>query len=171
MRSDLHATIAPATGSATLWGVMLTGLLLAACATDVRARRIPNALVLATLGAGLVRAALATAAGPYAVGVQAALLGALLGLAAWLPLYALGALGAGDVKLFAAAAAWLGPQGVLPASTYAALAGGVLALGWLALGALRQSPPRQAPATRRDRRLPYGTAVAAGVLMVVWGSA
>ena len=147
--------------------VLLTGLLLAACVADVRARRIPNALVLGILGAGVGCAALAGAPAPYAAGVQPAVTGALLGLAAWLPLYALGALGAGDVKLFAAAAAWLGPRGVLPATTYAAVAGGVLALAWVAAGALRSR--RGAPP--RDRRLPYGLAVAAGVLAVAWGPA
>ena len=148
--------------------LLLTALLLAACVADVRARRIPNALVLAVLSAGIVRAAaaplLAPAAAPYAAGVTAALLGALLGLAAWVPLYALGVLGAGDVKLFAAAAAWMGPHGVLPASTYAALAGGVLALVWGARGL-------RATQGRPDRRLPYGIAITVGVLATVWGGA
>jgi prepilin peptidase CpaA len=149
---------------------VLTALLLAACAADVRARRIPNALVLAVLGAGLARAALASglapaaaAHGPYAASLWAAALGALVGLAAWLPFYAAGVLGAGDVKLFAAAAAWLGPQGVLPATTYAALAGGALALVWM----LRRRAPARAG---RDARLPYGVAISAGVLITVWGA-
>ena len=86
-----------------------TAVLLAACATDVRARRIPNALVLALLGGALVRASLAawtTVPTPgLAAGPVDALLGAACGLALWLPFYVAGAFGAGDVKLFAAAAA------------------------------------------------------------------
>ena len=63
---------------------------------------------------------------------------------------ALGVLGAGDVKLFAAGAAWLGPAGVWPATTYAALAGGVLALGWVVLGRRRplELPARSSAAAR-----------------------
>lgn len=151
--------------------VVLSGLLAAAAVHDLRARRIPNALVLATLGTGLARAAALSAAGagpaaPLAPGLLAALVGTAVGLAAWLPFYAFGLLGAGDVKLFAAAAAWLGPQGVLPASTWAAAAGAVLAAGWT----LWRRAPRPG-ATAADRRLPYGVAVAAGVLLVAWGAA
>jgi prepilin peptidase CpaA len=96
-----------------------------------------------------------------------------VGLAAWLPPYALGALGAGDVKLFAAAAAWLGPRGVLPATLYAALAGGALALAWVVRGQMAGArPAADGPRRRRrDARLPYGLAVAAGVLAVAWGAA
>jgi prepilin peptidase CpaA len=151
------------------WAAVLSGLLATAVAHDVRARRIPNAVVAATLGAGLVHAA---AAGPaLAPAVGAALLGALLGLAAWLPLYALGMLGAGDVKLFAAAAAWLGPAAIWPASLYSALAGAVLAAAWLIQGRLARTRPTRVTSAARDRRLPYGVAVAAGVLAVVWGVA
>lgn len=148
------------------WATLLGGLLLAACAHDLRARRIPNGLVLATLGAGLAHAA---AAAP-APGLAVALLGVLAGLATWLPLYALGMLGAGDVKLFAAAAAWLGPHGVLPATLYAALAGGALALVWVMHSRLAPATAGRGPARRRDARLPYGLAVAAGVLTVAWGA-
>jgi prepilin peptidase CpaA len=148
--------------------LVLSGLLAAACAHDLRARRIPNALVAATLGTGLARAAAVSALGAgqavtLAPGLAAALLGAALGLVAWLPLYALGVLGAGDVKLFAAAAAWLGPRGVLPASTCAAVAGGALALVWVVFRARTSARPR-------DQRLPYGVAIAAGVLVVAWGA-
>lgn len=141
------------------WPALLTALLIAACVSDVHARRIPNGIVVAVLAAGVIRAAVA--AGAHAPGVGAAWLGVGLGLAAWLPLYAIGMLGAGDVKLFAAAGAWLGPHGVLPATIYAALAGGVLAAVWVARRAVTSSSPR-------DARLPYGLAVATGVLIVAW---
>jgi prepilin peptidase CpaA len=144
---------------------LLTALLLAACVTDVRARRIPNALVLAVVGAAFARAALVVWAGTPDAGLAAGLgdaaLGAVAGLALWLPLYAVGAFGAGDVKLFAAAAAWLGPAGVPSAALYAALAGGVLGLAWLAT--------TRVPALGGARpRVPYGVAIAAGVLGAVW---
>lgn len=155
----------PSPAAALAWRALLTALLLAACVTDVRARRIPNALVLALTGAAFVRAAVVVWAGEPAAGLAAgfgdAALGAAAGLALWLPLYAVGAFGAGDVKLFAAAAAWLGPTGVPSATLYAALAGGVLGLAWLAT--------RQLPAVFTERRrVPYGVAIAAGVLGTVW---
>ena len=144
---------------------LLTALLLAACVTDVRARRIPNALVLALTGAAFVHAAAVVWAGVPAAGLAAgfsdAALGAVAGLALWLPLYAAGAFGAGAVKLFAAAAAWRGPAGVPTAALNVAFAGGALGLAWLAA---RQFP--MLPTARP--RIPYGVAITAGVLGAVW---
>src|SRR5688572_10689038 len=42
-------------------------------------------------------------------GLGAALLGTVVGLATLLPLYSVGGMGAGDVKLMAGMGAWLGP--------------------------------------------------------------
>ena len=181
MQSQLVHTGAAVFGGIA-WRTGLTVLLLAACGTDLRARRIPNALVLTVFVAALLRAGLAVAgtsgaAVPgFAATPASAALGALCGLALWLPLYAVGAFGAGDVKLFAAAAAWLGPAAVPRATLYAALAGGVLGLVWF--GARRLAPlapavtARALPAiytTATGRsRVPYGLAIAAGVLGVVW---
>ncbi|GJG85665.1 hypothetical protein tb265_08460 [Gemmatimonadetes bacterium T265] len=160
-----------------VWRALLTALLLAACATDLRARRIPNTLVLTVLATALLRAVLAAAAGGPTPGLAAspagAALGALCGLALWLPLYAVGAFGAGDVKLFAAAAAWLGPAAVPGATLYAALAGGVLGLAWFAAKrathlAPALTPRALQPTTGGTSRVPYGVAIAAGVLGVVW---
>lgn len=167
-----------------VWRTLLSVLLLCACATDFRARRIPNALVLTVFVAALVRAALiafgsgsGTTPG-LAAGPGDAAMGALCGLALWLPLYAIGVFGAGDVKLFAAAAAWLGPSAVPSATLYAALAGGVLGLAWF--GAQRvtalipslaaRALPLLQPTSAGRSRVPYGVAIAAGVLGVVWGA-
>ncbi len=176
------------------WRGVLTALLLAACATDLRARRIPNTIVLAVFGAALVRAILvsvgalpiaglaATPAGSVPSAILRAVLGALCGLALWLPLYAVRAFGAGDVKLFAAAAAWIGPAAVPSATLYAALAGGVLGLAWFGARRFTQLAPTLMPralytvlyATQRTiggtSRVPYGIAIAAGVLGVVWSA-
>lgn len=151
------------TPATVLWRVLLGGLLAVACATDLRARRISNALVVVVLVAAAVRVGLAALGAPVvtadavlAGGPGAAALGALVGLAVMLPLYALGMMGAGDVKLFAAAGAWLGPAGVFAAAVYTALAGGVLAVAAVRLRSWR------------EQHLPYGLAIAAGVLAVVW---
>lgn len=55
-------------------------------------------------------------------------LGWLAGALVFFPLFALGGMGAGDVKLLAALGAWLGPIPVLWIALYSSLAGGVLGL-------------------------------------------
>lgn len=99
------------------------GLLALAAVTDVRARRVPNELVVALLVVGIAAGAMHTS---VAGSVSAALLGTLAGLAIWLPFWLLGLLGAGDVKFFAAAAAWIGPSLSWRASVAVAILGGLL---------------------------------------------
>lgn len=98
-----------------------TGL---AAVIDLRTRRIPNALTgsLAVVGLGLAAMQLGT------VGIGGAIIGFLLGFAFMLPGNVFGATGAGDVKLFAAAGALLGPSTTVRAFLFTAIAGGVLAM-------------------------------------------
>lgn len=105
--------------------IVAVAVALAACVFDVRSRRIPNAL---TFGAALAAFAVAAFTGGFsALGASGA--GWALGLAMWLPIYALGGMGAGDVKLIAAIGAWIGPGAVIYAALYAAVAGGFMAAG------------------------------------------
>jgi prepilin peptidase CpaA len=101
--------------------ILLSG---AACVTDLKWRRIPNPMVLTGLCVGL--ALNAWAGGLRGLGWS--FLGAGLGLALFLPFFALGGMGAGDVKLLAAFGALLGPVDLLRVALAAALAGGLLAL-------------------------------------------
>ncbi|HKG92542.1 MAG TPA: prepilin peptidase [Gemmatimonadaceae bacterium] len=156
-------------------------LLAWACASDLRRRRIPNALVLAILASGFVRA---VAPGAESPGVLGALGGFALGLAIWLPFHALGVLGAGDVKLVAAAGAWLGPLSVLNASMYGAIAGALVALVTAAsqgtlrevlssvavrVGALQQGRWLGIPPiSRAKHQMPYGVALAIGIALAWW---
>ncbi len=71
---------------------------------------------------------LLAASGATGVSVWSSLAGLALGLALMLPGHLIGATGAGDVKLFAAAGAVMGAGRVLPAFLYAMLAGGVIAV-------------------------------------------
>ena len=114
--------------------VLGTGL--AGCISDLRTRRIPNTL---TFGSALAALAIhAATAGPW--GFVASLGGWLTGVAIFFPPYALGGMGAGDVKLLAALGAWLGPHETVWLALYTALAGGVLAVVvGLARGYLRQA--------------------------------
>ncbi len=104
-----------------------TWLVLGACAlavlTDLRSRRIPNALTAALAIAAL---ALHATQGPVAFAVACAtLVGVLLiGFVA----FSFGWLGGGDVKLLAAGAAALGLPDAVPFLIYTAIGGGVLAL-------------------------------------------
>jgi prepilin peptidase CpaA len=98
---------------------------LAACVTDLRARRIPNVLTFGAAAAALVYHA--AMAGWPGIGWAAA--GWIAGAALFFPIFALGGMGGGDVKLLAAVGAWLGPADALFVGLYGAIAGGVMALG------------------------------------------
>ena len=159
-------------------GAALALLLGAACVADFRHRRIPNALVLAIAVIGVASAALWQ---PGVHGLVNALGGLGTGLAIWLPFWLLGMLGAGDVKLFAAGAAWLGPRAAVEGALLTAFAGGAVALVILiarfgpGLTLMRIGHAIQHPATLRVEdapaeayRLPYSFAITAGLLAAGW---
>jgi prepilin peptidase CpaA len=95
-----------------------------ACVTDLRSRRIPNALTFSAALGAIACAALVDGAS----GVRTSATGWLVGVAIFFPFFALGGLGAGDVKLLAAIGAWIGPSLVVRVGLYSAMAGGVFAL-------------------------------------------
>ncbi|UQZ81619.1 Type IV leader peptidase family protein [Paenibacillus konkukensis] len=103
-------------------------LLIAAFITDVRKRKIPNALTASGWLAGMaIHAAMSGTAG-----VRYALIGTAVGFAPMLVLYLIRAVGAGDVKLFGAIGALTGGELVLQSMMYsllyAALVGCVILL-------------------------------------------
>jgi prepilin peptidase CpaA len=102
---------------------ILAGTALGA-AIDLRTRRVPNLLTMGLAAIGVVYAA----AGIGGLSIGASLAGLALGLALMLPGHVIGATGAGDVKLFAAAGAFVGPAHIVWAFIYTALAGGAMAL-------------------------------------------
>jgi prepilin peptidase CpaA len=156
--------------------------------SDVREHRIPNVMVLFMLLAGLALNGAGPANGreglfshfPGALGAGTALLGVLVGLALFLPLYLLRAMGAGDVKLLAALGAFMGPVEVIGLALSVLVAGGLLAvlrMLWagksrvvlnnvkLVLGSLGGgASPRFDPATQSADRMPYALAFAGGLL-------
>ena len=91
---------------------------------DVRYRRIPNKLVLATLLGGLI---LNTVFGG-GHGLLTSLGGTLLAFSLMFFLHVFGTMGAGDVKLFASIGAIVGISNVIPTLLVVALTGGVLAI-------------------------------------------
>ena len=153
----------------------LAALLTAAVVSDLRSRRIPNRLIAAgVLVACAVHAAALISGQAALAGMHfwSPLTGALLGGACLLPMYALRAACAGDVKLLAMVGAFIGAGSVLAAALYTLLAGGVLALVFLArrgiaarvLRNLRALFARRPFEPLRDTAasLPYATAIAAG---------
>lgn len=165
-----------------LAGGVFTALLLAVSVSDVRSRRIPNRLVLWLALLGLI---FSTVSLSGVRGLGFGLAGLAVGFAIWFPFYPLRLLGAGDVKLFAAAGAWLGPGLALKAALISMLAGGVLALvvlvvqrrlregaaqtamlwtSWTRLGQFRAA----VPVSQAARQLPYGVALAIGAAIAAW---
>jgi prepilin peptidase CpaA len=155
----------------------------AAAATDWATRRIPNAL---TIGAAAVAIAFAGATGGVsAIGWSVA--GFVIGLLIFLPLFALRAMGGGDVKLLAAFGAWLGPSLVCWVAVYGAIAGGVLAVPlvlwrgrlrttianmWAIVTWWRVSGLKPHPDVTLDNpdavRMPYALPIALGALATLW---
>jgi prepilin peptidase CpaA len=156
---------------------------LIACVTDVQSRRIPNVL---TFGAAGTAVMVHGAIGGFG-GLATSVGGWLLGVALFLPFFALGGMGGGDVKLLGALGAWLGPNDAFWVAIYASMAGGVMAVvlalgsGYLrtALSNVRNlltywalAGPRPVPGMTLDEskapRLAYALPIFAGTVVTVW---
>ena len=163
--------------------IVALGIAALACATDLRSARIPNWLTLGAMAAGLCFHAML----PGGHGIAAAALGLLVGLLVFFPFFALGALGAGDVKLMAALGAWVGAAAAVNVALYGAVAGGVLAV---IVAASRSYLPhalrnlrtlfthwwlvgiKPLPELTLDKgqgpRLPYALPIMAGLVVALW---
>lgn len=166
--------------------LLLLGLVLVAAGFDLRTRRIPNWLSVSGVCAGLAWGLIAHGW----PGLAQAALGLGLALAIYVPLYALRGMGAGDVKLMAAAGALIGPGDWLFLFLATCVAGGLLALlvvlgrGRLGVtllntGALASAllhgrlPQRERPSLNIHHRdavtLPHAVSIATGSLcLIVW---
>lgn len=163
--------------------IVVLGVASAAVVFDLRARRIPNAL---TFSAALAALAYAGLHARWS-GVETATVGWAVGAVVFFPFFALGGMGAGDVKLLAALGAWLGPINALLVAMFASIAGGVLALVvaltrgylstalsnlWLMLTHWRVSGPGRVPGvTLKDSkspRLAYAIPIAVGLVCTLW---
>jgi prepilin peptidase CpaA len=166
-----------------IYPIVAIAVALVAVSFDLSTRRIPNIL---TFGAAL----LGIAAHTYAAGANEgaiSLAGWLVGVAIFFPVFALGGMGAGDVKLLGALGAWLGPVTVIWVGLYSGIAGGILGIivagyfGYLPkavanVGSLvtywRIMGPRPAPdltlSTHRGPRLAYAVPVFTGLMVTIW---
>lgn len=176
--------------------LLLLFLLVSAVCFDVRFRRIPNLLIVIGWVAGLIWHITGFSghwafdpSKPGAVGAVGALLSSLVLLLAFLPLYVLRIMGAGDVKLMSVVGMFFGASGeswtqLIGVSLSVLIAGGVLAVarlfyfrsGAAVLGNLRlmfscnngrmlgmPAPTFDARTDSADR-MPYAVAIAAGTI-------
>jgi prepilin peptidase CpaA len=167
----------------TFTHLFVGALLVLACISDLRTRRIPNVLTFSAILAALVFHLLVGGWSAAGWSISGCFLGALL----FFPMFVLRGMGAGDVKLLAAVGAWLGPGQVAIAALATSIAGGglgiVVALGhgylgtalsniWMLLTHWRVSGIRPLPAltleTTRGPRLAYAIPIAIGTVVTLW---
>jgi prepilin peptidase CpaA len=154
-----------------------------ACGIDLRTRRIPNLLTFGTAATALVFHFVVGGV----PGLAASGAGWGVGMAMLIVPYALGGMGAGDVKLLAALGAWIGPADVARAGAYGAVAGALMALAVsLMYGYLREAVknvflmlmewrigglrplPEMTLATSRGPRLAYAAPILVGTMAMLW---
>lgn len=146
--------------------------LLIAAATDIREFKIPN-VVCAALALGYPMAAFAVGA-PVPVIVEGLVVG-VAALAVGFCLFAGRVFGAGDAKLIAAAAPWIGLQAMYDFVAGTVLSGGALAIVLMCFRAAPALPAyARAPWLMRMHQnrlqLPYGVAISVGGLFAFSGS-
>jgi prepilin peptidase CpaA len=165
--------------------IVTLALVLACVLTDVRTRRIPNGLSLTGLIAGFAL----NAAYHGVPGVTASLVAALVMISVLFAPFALGGIGAGDVKMMAAVAALLGLRLGFAALLVGMLFGGIIMIGhlarvgrlreklvstgqmfMLAFGARSMEPLRVSAAQPGAVALPYSVPLALGTAAVALGA-
>jgi prepilin peptidase CpaA len=166
-----------------VWFVTIT--LVVAAVIDGLQLKVPNWITFPMIASGWIYSA---AFSPYAgwEGLWLSLIGTAVGLGLLLPAYAVGGMGAGDVKLLAGVGAWMWGTNTLYAFAVSALVGGVIAVGmvlytrswqkhknqfWAILNEIAtvKDPEKLAEiaAERKPRMflLPYGIPIAIGSIM------
>ncbi|KUZ07989.1 hypothetical protein WI69_10860 [Burkholderia diffusa] len=96
-------------------------------AGDIRFRLVRNSLVICGGIAALVSSLIN--ANPFGISIEQALIGTLVGLVSFFPLFAMRVMGAADVKVFAVLGAWCGLPILLWLWVIASLAAGLHVLG------------------------------------------
>lgn len=151
---------------AALFAILLTAAMVAVIAYDVRHYIIPNALNVFILGAYPFAA--------YLLGLDwpMALLAAGIALLLGMGIFALGFMGGGDIKLLVVLVLWIGwDMAAVNFLFLTAIAGGALVIAvmlarfilpplWRGRNLPRLLSPKQP--------VPYGIAIAAGFIVVLW---
>jgi prepilin peptidase CpaA len=156
MTAGLHLIVA---------SILPLGLILAAV-RDATSYTIPNWLS-ASLALAFLPAALILGLSPLVIGISLGV--GFCGLVAGVAMFALGWIGGGDAKLFAAASVWLGLTAVAPFLAWTGVAGGALAVSLLLLrrtpvANLIAGPAWVGRLLEPKGDVPYGVAIAVGAL-------
>jgi prepilin peptidase CpaA len=175
-------------GLAEHWHIWLvTVVLIVAAWIDGRQLKVPNWLTFPMIISGWLYsiAAFYWAGLPWWEGLGWSLLGTAIGLALLLPAYAIGGMGAGDVKLLAGVGAWVYASHTFYAFCVSVIVGAILAAGmvvyrrawskhvnqfWMILTEiLTVRDPNQLSAIAAERKssmllLPYGIPIAIGTI-------
>jgi prepilin peptidase CpaA len=106
-----------------VWLVAVT--LVVAAIIDGKQLKVPNWLTFPMIASGWIFNLVFFGA----EGIAMSLVGTVVGLGLLLPLYAIGGMGAGDVKLLAGVGAWVGGTVTFYAFCLSAVVGGVIAVG------------------------------------------
>ena len=162
-----------------IWLVTLT--LVVAAVIDGIKLKVPNWITLPMIASGWI---FNLAIGGWA-GLGWSLVGTAVGLALLLPAYAIGGMGAGDVKLLAGVGAWVQAEATFYAFCWSAIIGGVIAVamvlarnGWrkhkdqflmIFTEVLTIGSPSELSAIAAERKssmmlLPYGIPIAIGTI-------
>lgn len=117
-------------GVSTNWPIwLLSAILVLAAVIDGWKLKVPNWLTFPLVLAGW-------AAGAYCggfSGLLASMAGTAVGLALLLPAYAIGGMGAGDVKLMGGIGAWIGASAAFYAFCVSAVIGGLIAVAMVVI--------------------------------------
>lgn len=165
------------------WHVwLITVVLVVAAAIDGWKLKVPNWITFPMIIGGWLYSGL----GFGWEGLGWSLAGTAVGLALLLPAYAVGGMGAGDVKLLAGVGAWIWASATFYAFCLSAVIGGVIALGmvlyrrawgrhrdqfWMIfLDIISVRDPNQLSAMAAERKssmllLPYGIPIAIGTIL------
>ena len=159
--------------------MLLGGVLVVAAIIDIRVQKIPNVLTFPTMILGIIYYSVTIGLQGFLFSIE----GLFLGIAIFIVPYLMGGMGAGDAKLMGAIGAIIGPKGVLIASLFTALFGGIYALiillfnhkyskSFVARNAMTlktlaltgQFIPISADESEKKFKLCYGVAIALGTI-------
>jgi prepilin peptidase CpaA len=168
----------------TSTAIVLFVVLAAAVATDLRSRQIPNLLLLPALCLAFMLHSMSGGIN----GLITATGGLTLGLAMLLPLYLVGGMAAGDVKLLGVVGSLVGPWAAVVAGLATMMAGAVLGIAFViwnrmrpalesrtshfltphTTGMRRTSVPHSSERRNDVTYIPYAPAIAAGTAAALW---
>ena len=134
--------------------------------TDLRSHRIPNIILAPALSLALLIHTMSGGADSLMLATG----GLVTGLAMLLPLYLIGGLAGGDVKLLAVVGCFVGPWGAVVAGLATMMVGavfGIVVIAWRRIRPVLGVPDMQLPESGITT-IAYAPAIAAGTFFALW---